>query len=117
MRRSVSFTEKNHFLVLLLFMLILFAASPAGAAELLPFPSRDRAQQYQQAVPRPLSPQSDQEIESFRRDIASFPCPELDALYRKIRSQFDTAQTAADRDYYNRFLSELYREKSGRCNQ
>ena len=113
------FSTGNHrFSVLLLFMLTLLTAPPAEAAELLPFPSRDRAPQQQQSAPRYRpTPQPDQEIERFRRDITTFPCPELDALYRQIKNQFDTTETSEDREYYNRFLSELYREKSGRCNQ
>lgn len=94
-----------------------FFTTSAIAAELLPLPSRDRAPQYQQSAPRYRQPQPPPKLEQFRRDIAKFPCPELNALYDRIRGQYEAAATAADREYYNRFLSELYREMSGRCNR
>jgi len=86
---------------------------PLFAAELLPFPSQNRAPQVEQSAPRYRQPQL--ELEQFRRDIATFPCPELNALYSRIRNQFDAARTTADQEYYSRFLNELYGEISGRC--
>ena len=106
----------HHFSALLLFILTVLYTSPTGAAELLPFPSQNRAPQYQQAAPRYQEPQPNPEIEQFRSDIAGFPCPELDSLYKRIGDQYNTARTATDREYFNLFLSELYREKSSRCN-
>ncbi len=92
-------------------------ATTSFAAELLPFPSQNRAPQVQQSAPRYSQPRPQPELEQFRRDIAEFPCPELKALYSRIRSQFDAARTAADQEYYSRFLNELYGEISGRCNK
>ncbi|MCF6188643.1 MAG: hypothetical protein L3J49_14365 [Desulfobulbaceae bacterium] len=94
----------------------LFVAT-SFAAELLPFPSQQRAPQVQQSAPRYQQQQIQPEIEQFRRDITEFSCPELNALYSRIRTQFDAARTAADQEYYSRFLNELYREISGRCNK
>ncbi len=100
-------------------VLVFIALLPAFsfAAELLPFPSQNRAPQVQQTAPRYRQPQPQPELEQFRRDIKKFPCPELNALYSRIRSQFDAAQTAADQEYYSRFLNELYGEISSRCNK
>jgi len=90
---------------------------PLFGAELLPFPSQERAPQVQQSAPRYRQPQPQPELEQFRRDITKFPCPELSALYSRMRTQFEAARTAADQEYYSRFLNELYREMSGRCNK
>ena len=96
---------------------IAFFATTSFAAELLPFPSPNRVPQVQQSAPRYSRPQPQPELEQFRRDITEFPCQELSALYSRMRTQFEAARTAADQEYYSRFLNELYREMSGRCNK
>lgn len=104
----------------LFFLFVLSAplfSPPLFAAELLPFPSQERAPQFQQSAPRYQQQQIQPELEQFRRDIAEFPCPELKALYSRIRSQFDAARTTEDQEYFSRFLNELYGEISGRCNK
>jgi hypothetical protein len=95
---------------------ILFAASSFGAV-LNPFPSPERAPIYQQVPPRYQQPQTSPELEQFKRDITQFSCPDLNALYDRIRRQFNAAVTVADREYYNDFLTALHNEKSKRCNE
>lgn len=107
--------SKNLFHGLSFILLVTIITTSAIAAELRPFPPRDRAPQYQQSAPRYRQPQPTLELEQFRRDIVGFPCLELNALYDQIRNQFNTAETVADREYYSSFLNELYREKSSRC--
>jgi len=97
-----------------LFFWMLFATSAFGA-ELLPFPSKDRRSQYQRTTPQYHQQMSPSGLAKFRMDITRFQCSELDALYNRLRDQYDAAKTASDKEYYNYFLNELYREKSGRC--
>jgi hypothetical protein len=97
----------------LLASFVLFAASSFGAV-LNPFPSPERTPIYQQ-TPRHQQPQTSPELEQFKRDITQFSCPDLNALYDRIRRQFNAAVTKADREYYNGFLGPLYDEKTKRC--
>jgi hypothetical protein len=98
----------------LLASFVLFAASSFGAV-LNPFPSPERPPIYQQATPRHQQTQTSPELEQFKRDITQFSCSDLNALYDRIRRQFNAAVTKADKEYYNGFLGALYDEKTKRC--
>jgi hypothetical protein len=103
--------------VLAFLLCFLAEVNLVSSAELVPFPSRDRTTQFEQSTPRYRQTQPNPRMEQFRRDIGLFECPELQALYDRIRDQYNAATTAADRDYYNNILGEMYRELSTRCNR
>ncbi|MEA3467130.1 MAG: hypothetical protein U9R57_02775 [Thermodesulfobacteriota bacterium] len=104
------FIRKNLFPCLLFFIFVmLYAASSLGAV-LNPFPTRERAPQYQQSSPGYRQVQSPQELGQFRQEIAGFQCPELRALKVQLQNQYKTAVAKDDKEYYRRFLNELYRE-------
>lgn len=112
------FLRNNLFHCLLFFFVfaMLFEASSFGAV-LNPFPTRDRAPQYQQSFPGFRQAQPPPELEQFRRDIDKFPCPELKALQVRLRNQYNAAVTTTDKEYYRLFLNELYREMNDKnCN-
>ncbi len=105
------FLRKNLFHCLLFFIFVMLYAAPSFGAVLNPFPTRERAPQYQQqSVPRNNQVQPPKALEQFRQEIARFPCSELKALHGQLQNQYKAAVTKADKDYYRRFLNELYRE-------
>ncbi len=101
------FLRKNLFPCLLFFIFVmLYAASSLGAV-LNPFPTRERAPQSSPRYPQVQSPQ---ELGQFRQEIVRFQCPELRALKVQLQNQYKTAVAKDDKEYYRRFLNELYRE-------
>lgn len=108
--------RKECSLGLICILTIGFFAIPSFGAELLPFPSRDKGSQFQQAAPHYRQSPPPAELEQFRHDIKTISCPDINTLYNRLRSKYDKAEITADKEYYSRFLSELYREMtSPRC--
>jgi len=96
----------------LLFVVAVFCTASSFGAVLNPFPSPERVPMYQQVAP---SPQPADELERFRQDLHRFSCADMDALYKRLKQQYDAASTNADRNYYNGFINALQVEKAKNC--
>ena len=104
------FFRKNLFYCLPVFIFaMLYAASSFGAV-LNPFPTRERAPQYQQSSPVYRQVKPPQELVKFRQEISGFQCPELKALHVQLQNQYKAAVAKSDKEYYRSFINELYRE-------
>ena len=86
------------------------------AAELLPFPTPNRAPQYQQVVPQPRVSQTEQRLRQFKRDIRASSCTDLKKMRATLQRQYEKAGTTQDRNYYSRFLNALNQQMtSSQC--
>jgi len=106
---SLEFLRKNIFYCFLYLIFTIPGATSSFGAVLNPFPTRDRRPQYQQESRRPQM-LSVQEMVRFKQEIDKFQCPQLKKLHVRLRDQYKTAVSTADKAYYRRFLNELYRE-------
>lgn len=102
--------------LIIILVVVLHVAGAAFAAELLPFPTPNRATQYQQAVPQSKIPQTEQKVRKFKRDIRNSSCTDLKRMRATLRRQYETARTTEDKNYYSRFLNALNEQmRSSQC--
>lgn len=102
--------------LIIILVVILLVALESFAAELLPFPTPNRATQYQQVVPQSRMSQTDQKVRKFRRDIRTSSCTDLKRMRATLQRQYETAGTTEDRNYYSRFLNALNQQMtSSQC--
>ncbi|MBM9512843.1 hypothetical protein [Desulfogranum marinum] len=102
--------------LIIILVVFLHVAVAAFAAELLPFPTPNRATQYQQVVPQSRASQTEQKIRRFKRDIRTSSCAELKRMQATLQREYETAGTTEDKNYYSRFLNALNQQmRSSQC--